>query len=112
PLAGAAPDLRRTLARVPPAGPDRHLRDLLEPRGHAGRIRLRARAGRLDLPELSRVGDRASSRDANRDGALVVAGPSVRLVEPARLERGLDLRADRDARAARHRARVGEEAPR
>ena len=46
------------------------------------------------------------------DGALVVARPSGRLVEPGRLQRRLDLRADRDARAARGRARVGQEAAR
>ena len=31
--------LRRALGRLPPPGPDRHLRDLLEPRGDAGRAR-------------------------------------------------------------------------
>ena len=43
---------------------------------------------------------------------LVVARPSGRLVEPGRLQRRLDLRPDRDARPARRRARVGEEAAR
>ena len=67
---------------------------------------------RLDLPVVPRVGDRAAARDAAGDGALVVARPSGRLVEPARLQPRLDLRPDRDARAARGRARVGEEAAR
>ena len=69
-------------------------------------------ARRLDLPELPRVGDRPAARDAAGDGALLVARPSGRLVEPARLQRRLDLRPDRDARSARGRARVGEEAAR
>ena len=73
---------------------------------------LRARRRGLDLPELPRVGDRAAARDAGLDGALVVAGPSRRLVEPRRLQRRVDLRPDRDARAARGRARLGEEAAR
>src|SRR5205814_6720563 len=98
-----AADLRRALARLPPPGPDRHLRDLLQPRGDAGGLRLRARRGRLDLPELPRVGDRAPPGDAAGDGPLVVARPPRRLVEPARLERRVDLRPDSDARAARGR---------
>ena len=43
-------DVRRALGRLPPAGPHRHLRDLLEPRGDAGGIGVRARGPRLDLP--------------------------------------------------------------
>ena len=46
------------------------------------------------------------------DDPLLVARPPVRLVEPARLQRRVDLRPDRDARAARRRARLGEEAAR
>src|SRR5207237_7857440 len=112
PPARAAADLRRALARLPPPGPDRHLRDLLEPRGDAGRLRLRARARGLDLPELPRVRDRAPARAAGLDGALVVARPPDGLVEPGRLECRLDLRPDRHARPARRRAGVGEEAAR
>ena len=37
PLDGAAAHLRRALGRLPPPGTDRHVRDLLEPRGDAGR---------------------------------------------------------------------------
>ena len=44
------------------------------------------------------------------DGALVVARTSRGLVEPGGLQRRVDLRSDRDARAARGRARLGEEA--
>ena len=44
------------------------------------------------------------------DDAALVARPSRRLVEPGRLQRRVDLRADRDAGAARGRARVGQEA--
>ena len=43
-------------------------------------------------------------------GPPLVARPSGGLVEPGRLQRRLDLRADRDAGAARRRPRVGEEA--
>ena len=64
------------------------------------------------FPSLPRVGDRARPRHARRDDPAVVAWPSVRLVEPGRLERRVGLRADRDAPAARRRARVGEEAAR
>ena len=39
-----AAHLRRALRRLPPPGPHRHVRDLLEPRGDAGRLGLRARA--------------------------------------------------------------------
>ena len=67
---------------------------------------------RLDLPVVPRVGDRARARHAGRDDPAVVARPSVGLVEPGRLERRVDLRADRDARPARGRARVGQEAAR
>ena len=42
----AAAHLRRALGRLPPPGPDRHVRDLLEPRGDAGRLGVRARATR------------------------------------------------------------------
>ena len=70
----------------------------------------RARRRRLDLPELPRVGDRPAARHAAGDGALLVARPSRRLVEPGRLQPRLDLRPDRHARAARRRARVGEAA--
>ena len=42
----------------------------------------------------------------------MVARASVGVVEPGRLEPGLDRRADRDAGAARGRARVGQEAAR
>src|SRR5207253_8863867 len=112
PVARAAANLRRAVARLPPPGPDRHLRDLLEPRGDAGRVGLRARTRGLDLPELPRVGDRAPARHARLDGALVVARASVRLVEPARLEHRLDLRPDWHSRSPRRRARLGEEAPR
>ena len=38
--------LRRALGRLPQPGPHRHLRDLLEPRGDAGRLGLRARGRR------------------------------------------------------------------
>ena len=112
PLADPAPHVRRALGRLPPAGAHRHVRDLLEPRGDAGGLGARARRRGLDLPELPRVGDRAAARDAGGDRAVVVARPSGRLVEPGRLQRRVDLRADRDARAARRGARVGEEAAR
>ena len=46
------------------------------------------------------------------DAPALVARPSRGLVEPGRLERRVDLRADRDACPARRRARVGEEAAR
>ncbi len=49
---------------------------------------------------------------AGRDGPLLVARPSVRLVEPGRLQRGLDRRPDRDAGPARGRPRLGQEAAR
>ena len=110
PRDGAPADVRRALGRLPPPGPHRHLRDLLESRGHAGRLRLRARGRRLDLPELPRVGDRAAARDAGGDHPLLVARPSRRLVESRRLQRRLDLRPDRHARPARGGARLGEEA--
>ena len=71
---------------------------------------LRARGRGLDLPELPRVGDRPAARHAAGDRALVVARPSGRLVEPGRLQRRVDLRADRDARPARGGSRLGEEA--
>ena len=74
----APADVRRALGRLPPAGPDRHVRDLLEPRGDAGRLRVRARGSRLDLPGLPRVGDRAPARHARLDRALVVARASGR----------------------------------
>ena len=67
---------------------------------------------RLDLPLVPRVRDRARARDAGRDDPAMVARPSVGLVEPGRLERRVDRGADRDARAARGRARVGQEAAR
>src|SRR5205814_4670172 len=82
PLARPAPHLRRALARLPPPGPDRHVRDLLEPRGDAGRVGLRARARGLDLPELPGVGDRAPARAPGLDDPLLVAWTSGRLVEP------------------------------
>src|SRR4029450_4995190 len=85
-----APHLRRALGRLPPPGPDRDLRDLLEPRSDAGRLRVRARGRRLDLPELPRVGDRAPARDARLDGALLVARAPGRLVEPGGLQRRRD----------------------
>ena len=110
PLDGAAAHVRRALGRLPPPGPDRDVRDLLEPRGDAGRLGARARRRGLDLPELPRVGDRAAARDSRRDRPALVARPSRRLVEPGRVQRRVDLRADRDARAARRRARVGQEA--
>ena len=72
----------------------------------------RARRRRLDLPELPRVGDRPPARHAGAHGAVVVARPSGRLVEPGRLQRRLDLRPDRYPRAARRRARLGQEAAR
>ena len=65
---------------------------------------------RLDLPELPRVGDRAPPRPAARDDPPVVARAPVRLVEPRRGERRVDLRPDRDARPARRRARMGDAA--
>ena len=46
------------------------------------------------------------------DGAVVVARPSGRLVESGRVQHRVDLRPDRDPRAARRRARLGEEAAR
>src|SRR5581483_12100964 len=99
PAARPAAHVRRALARLPPAGPDRHLRDLLEPRGDAGRVALRPRARGLDLPVVPRVRDRPAARDAAGDGALVVARASGGLVEPAGLHPRLDLRADRDPRS-------------
>src|SRR6478736_537094 len=54
----------------------------------------------------------ALERDACLDDPLVVARPPRRLVEPARLERRLDLRPDRDPRTARGRPRLGQEAAR
>ena len=110
PLDGAAAHLRRALRHLSPPGPHRHVRDLLESRGDAGRRRARARRRGLDLPELPRVGDRALARHAAEDRAELVARASRGLVEPGRLQRRLDLRADRDAGAARCRARVGQEA--
>ena len=65
-----------------------------------------------DLPELPRVRDWAPARDAGLDRPLVVARPSRRMVEPARLQRRLDLRPDRDPRPARGGPGLGEEAPR
>ena len=62
---------------------------------------------RLDLPELPRVRDRASPRVAGVDDPQLVAGASCGLVGPAGLQRRVDLRADRDARAARGRLRLG-----
>ena len=112
PVADPPPHVRRALRRLPPPGPDRHLRDLLEPRGDAGRLGARARRRGLDLSELSRVGDRAAARHAGVHGALVVARAPRGLVEPGRLQRGVDLRADRDARPARRGPRVGKEAAR
>src|SRR5262245_21978968 len=70
----------------------------------------RALRRRLDLPELPRVGDRAPARDAGLHGAFMVARAPVRVVEPGGLQRRLDLRADRDPRAARGRARLGQAA--
>src|SRR4026209_803695 len=55
PLACHAPDVRRALRRLPPPGPDRHVRDLLGPRGHAGGLVLRARPPGLDSPLLPAV---------------------------------------------------------
>src|SRR5205814_6205602 len=112
PVDGLAANLRRALGRLPSAGTDRDVRDLLEPRGDAGRLGLCARARGLDLPQLPRVGDWALAWDARLDRALLVAGPPRRLVEPARLQRRLDLRPDRNARAACRRPRVGQEAAR
>ena len=43
PRARPAAHLRRALGRLPPPGPHRHVRDLLEPRGDAGRRDVRAR---------------------------------------------------------------------
>ena len=77
PLDGAAADVRRAFARVPPAGPHRDVRDLLEPRGDAGRLGVRARGRGLDLPELSRVGDRTAARNAAVDGAAA-GGAAIR----------------------------------
>ena len=79
PLDGAAADVRRALGRLPPPGPDRHVRDLLGPRGDPGRRVPRARGRRLDLPELPRVGDRAPARACRRrrsspGGAAIPAG--------------------------------------
>src|SRR5207244_13031530 len=85
-------------------------RCLHEPRGVAGWSLSRALVRRLYLPELPRVGDRAAAWDAPGDGALVVARPSGRVVEPGGLQRRVDLRPDRDARPARGRARLGKEA--
>ena len=51
-----------------------------------------ARRARLDLPELSRVGDRAPAGNARLNGSLVVARPSGGLVEPDGVRRGVDLR--------------------
>ena len=59
------------------------------------------------FPSLPRVRDRLAPRDAGLDGALVVAGPPRRLVEPDRVQRRVDLRADRDADPARGGVRVG-----
>ena len=109
---GPAAHVRRALGRLPPPGADRHLRDLLEPRGDPGRRDVRAHRRRLDLPVLPRVRDRARTRHAGRDDPAVVARPPVRLVEPGRLERRVDRGADRDARSACGRAGVGEEAAR
>ena len=64
PLADPVAHVRRALGRLPPPGPDRDVRDLLEPRGDAGRLGARARRRRLDLPELPRVGDRPLARHA------------------------------------------------
>ncbi len=110
PLASPAPHLRRALGRLPPAGPDRDVRDLLEPRGDAGRLRARPRGRGLDLPELPRVRDRAAARDARQHRPPLVARPSRRLVEPCGLPGRLDLRADRHAGPARGRPRLGREA--
>ena len=96
----APANVRRAVGRVSPPGADRHVRDLLEPRGAAGRSRVCARGSRLDLPGIPRVGDRALARDAGFDRAVVVARASGRLVEPDGLQRRVDLRADRDADTA------------
>ena len=103
----APADVRRALGRLSPAGPDRDVRDLLEPRGDAGRLGVRARGSRLDLPGVPRVRDRAPARDAGLDRPLVVAGPSGRVVEPDGVQRRLDLRPDRDADPPCGRVRLG-----
>ncbi len=100
-------DVRRALARLPPAGPDRHVRDLLGARGHAGGRPLRPRRRGLDLPLLPRVRDRASARHAARGRPLVVARAPGRLVGSARVPARFDHGADRDARPARRRLRLG-----
>ena len=89
-------DVRRAIRDLPPPGPHRHLRDLLESRGDAGRLGLALEAG-LGLPELSRLGDRSPARHARVDRSLVVARPSGWLVESGGLQRRLDLRPHRDA---------------
>ena len=103
----SAADLRRALGGLSPPGPHRDVRDLLEPRGDAGGLGVRARGARLDLSGLPRVGDRAPPRDAGLDGSLLVARASGGLVEPGGVRRRVDLRADRDADSARGRVRVG-----
>ena len=105
-----APHVRRALGRLPLAGPDRDVRDLLEPRGDAGRLGARARRRGLDLPELPRVGDRAAPRHAAEHRPALVARPPRRLVEPGGVPGRVYLRADRDARLARGRPRLGREA--
>ena len=59
-------DVRRALGRLPPAGPDRHVRDLLEPRGDAGR----------DRCSRSRIATGSSRRTASRRSASCAGCPS------------------------------------
>ena len=69
-------------------------------------------AGRLGVPVVPRVGDRARPRDGAGDDPGVVARASGRLVGSARAQGRLDLRADRDPRAARRRPGLGPPAAR
>jgi pyruvate dehydrogenase E1 component alpha subunit len=73
--------------------------------------RTRSRSGTGSSPATASPRS-AAARDPGLDDPLLVARPPGRLVEPGRLPRRVDLRPDRDARAARRRSRVGEEAAR
>ena len=69
--------LRRALGRLPPPGPDRHVRDLLEPRGDAGR-RGRTRSSDDDwiFPSYRESAIGLLRGMPARHGAVVVARPS------------------------------------
>ena len=68
---------------------------------------VRARGARLDLPGLPRLGDRAPARDAGLDRPSWWRGHPAGWWNPRGVQRRVDLRADRDAGAARRRVRVG-----